>query len=698
MTGDVKVASASATTAPEGASIDPRKDPLLQPFKLKHLTLRNRLMSTSHACGLEEGGMPKDRYQLYHEEKAKGGIALTMFGGSSNVAPDSPNIFRQLNVGVDAIIPYLRQFSERIHRHGTAIMCQITHLGRRGDPYAGEWLPTIGPSMVRETAHRSFPKEMDEHDIARVVGAYGAAAKRCKEGGLDGIETLAGGHLIGQFLSPLMNRRSDRYGGSIENRCRFGLMVFEEIRRQVGDDFLVGFRFVVDEGGGRDTLSFADCVAIAHIFERAGFIDFFNAIYGRMDTEAALAVHNMPGMASPIAPWLKPVGAFKREVRLPVFHAARISDIATARHAIRDGLLDMVAMTRAHIADPHIVAKLAAGREDAIRPCVGATHCQSPYRPACLHNPSTGREATLPHAIARSANAGRKIVVVGGGPGGLEAARVSAERGHQVVLFEAADELGGQVLTAVRAAWRKDLIGIIDWRRQELERLGVEVRLNAFAEPQDVIAERPDAVIVATGGLPDLDWLDGAEHCTNVWDALTGNAPLGAEILVYDGTGRHPAPQFAELASRQGRQIALVSIDVQLAVELTYAERVVWKRRLYELQIPMTFDHELEKVERRGNRLTATFRNQASGATIERSADQVVVEHGTVPAGSLFDELRALSANDGVTDIDALIALRSQPKRIEAGRSFELHRIGDAVASRNIHTAVLDALRLCSAL
>src|SRR5258708_7641138 len=438
----------SSSAAP---SVDPARDPLLQPFVLKGLTLRNRIMSTSHACGLEEGGMPKDRYQSYHEEKAKGGIALTMFGGSSNVAKDSPNIFHQLNVGDDAIIPYLQRFSERIHRHGAAIMCQITHLGRRGDPFADNWLPTVAPSVVRETAHRSFPKAMDEHDIGRIVAAYGAAAKRCQEGGLDGIETLAGGHLIGQFLSPSMNKRTDRFGGSLANRCRFGLMVFEEIRRRVGDRFLVGFRFVVDEGAGKDTLSFDDCLAIAKTFERAGHIDFFNAIYGRMDTEMALAMHNMPGMASPIAPWLKPVGAFKRAVGLPVFHAARVFDTATARYAIPEGLLDMVAMTRAHIADPYIVAKLAAGRESAIRPCVGATHCQSQHRPACLHNPSSGRERVLPHVIARSPHPGRKIVVGGGGPAGLEAARVAAERGHQVVLFEAAGRLRRPGLMAGRS-------------------------------------------------------------------------------------------------------------------------------------------------------------------------------------------------------------------------------------------------------
>jgi len=675
----------------------PAGDPLLKPLTIKGLVLKNRLMSTSHACGLEEEGAPKERYQLYHEEKAKGGLALTMFGGSSNVAPDSPNIFRQLNVGHDAVIPHLQEFSRRIHRHGTALMCQITHLGRRGESYATNWLPTIAPSPLRETLHRSFPKEMDEHDILRVVKAYGEAARRCEEGGLDGIETLAGGHLIGQFLSPKTNRRSDRFGGSMENRCRFGLMVHEEIRRRVSPRFLVGLRYVVDEGG-EGGLPFEECVAIARLFERAGAVDFFNAIYGRMDTELALAVDNMPGMASPIAPWLARVGQFKREVSVPVFHAARISEVATARYAIREGLLDMVAMTRAHIADPHIVAKLAAGREELIRPCVGATHCQSQYRPSCLHNPATGREPSLPQLIPRAERAGRKVVVVGGGPAGLEAARVSAERGHKVVLFEAAARPGGQVLLGARASWRKDLIGVIDWRVAELKRLGVELRLNHLAEAADVRAEEPDAVVIATGGVPDLDWLAGAEHATSVWDALGGNVPLGAEIVVYDGTGRHPAPQMVELAHKEGRSVSLVSIDAQLAQELTYAERVIWKQHLHAIACETTFDHEIVKLERRGNRVAAIFKSLLGGATMEKVADQIIVEHGTIPAAELYHELRAEASNDGVTDIDALLAGRAQPRDLRPSARFELHRVGDAVASRNIHTAVLDSLRLCLAL
>ncbi len=664
-------------------------DPLLSSFAIRHVRFRNRIMSTSHACGLEQDGMPGETYQAYHEEKAKGGLALTMFGGSSNVAADSPSVFRQLNVGIDAVIPYLQKFSDRIHAQGARLMCQITHLGRRGEPYAGLWLPAIAPSPVRETLHRSIPREMDEHDISRVIKAYGAAARRCMEGGLDGIETLAGGHLIGQFLSPKTNRRQDRFGGSLENRCRFGLMVFEEIRRQAGDRFLVGFRFVIDEGDP-DGLGFDSCVEIARRFESEGHIDFFNAIYGRMDREIDLAVDNMPGMASPLAPWLQPVGRFRREVGLPVFHAARISDIPTARHAIATGLLDMVAMTRAHIADPHLVRKLRAGTEEQIRPCVGATHCMSPHRPVCLHNAATGRETQFGHVIDR-APVRKRLVVVGAGPAGLEAARVGAERGHDVTVLEAASRPGGQVLLAARADWRRDIIGVIDWRVAELSRLGVEVRTGTFSDASSVRDLDPEVVIIATGGIPFAGDIDGAELSTSAWDIVGGHTPPGRSVIVCDGTGRVPGPQAAVTAAMRGAEVRFFGIDAAPAAEMTYAERVIWKKRLYELGIGSIPDQRLVAITRADNRLAARFANDVTGASGTFLADQVVVEGGTLPVDDLFTELRAGSGNDGVTDIDALVEDRPQPV---ARDGFELHRIGDAVASRNIAAAILDAFRL----
>jgi len=670
------------------------KDPLLQPFQLKHLTLKNRIMSTSHACGLREDGLTRDRYQSYHEEKAKGGIALSMFGGSSNIAPDSPDVFGQLDVGDDRCIPHFQKFSERMHKHGATLMVQITHLGRRAESYAGDWLPAIAPSASRETLHRAFAREMDEHDIDRVVKAFGDAAARCKEGGLDGIETLAGAHLIGQFFSPQTNKRTDKYGGSLENRCRFGLMVYDEIRRRVGNDFIVGFRFIVDEGM-KEGLNFEDCLAIAEIFQNSGTIDFFNAVYGRMDTAIGLARDNMPGMASPIAPWLHKAAAFKREVKLPVFHAARISDIATARHAIAEGLLDMVAMTRAHIADPHIVRKLEAGMEAHIRPCVGATHCMSAHRPVCIHNAATGRETWMSHDVGKAGTV-RTALVIGGGPAGLEAARVLAERGHKVTLLEAAPRLGGQVLMAATASWRKDVAGIIDWRALEMERLGVEVRLNCYATADDIAEHEPDIVIVATGGTPDLDWIEGVEHVTNVWDSITDPVADAGDVIIYDGTGRHSAPTAAERWADAGSKVHFFSIDDALAPELAYGERTYWKKRFYELDIPFNPEYRLISVEKTGNSVSATFENEITNRIHTQSAARIIVEHGTVPADEIFHDLRAASANDGFTDPQALLEAQPQPAP-DAGQ-YALYRIGDCVTSRNIAAAVYDALRLCRTL
>src|SRR5690606_20181580 len=411
-------------------------------------------------------------------------------GGSAVVAPDSPPAFGNLHLFDERIVPDLQALADAVHAHGAAVMCQITHLGRRTYWNRADWLPVLAPSPVREPAHRSFPKAMEEHDIRRVVRAYGAAARRCREGGLDGIEIEAYGHLLDAFWSPATNRRTDAYGGSLENRMRFSLEVLDEIRAQVGPDYVVGIRMVVDEAmaGG---LSREEGLEIARRLVATGAIDFVNVIRGHIDTDEGLS-HVIPGTGTPAAPHLEFAGEIRAALGVPTFHAARIADVATANHAVAEGLLDMVGMTRAHMADPHIVAKLMRGEEARIRPCVGVGYCIDRIyeggEALCIHNPATGREATMPHVIARADGPARKVVVVGAGPAGLEAARVTAARGHRVVLFEAAPEPGGQLRLAAALGRRREIIGIVDWLKSEIAHLGVDLRCNVLAEANDVLA------------------------------------------------------------------------------------------------------------------------------------------------------------------------------------------------------------------
>ncbi|RWE79101.1 MAG: FAD-binding protein [Mesorhizobium sp.] len=673
-----------------GPAASTSTDPLLRPLRLGRLTLRNRIMSTSHETALDESGYPLEAYQRYHEEKAKGGLALTMFGGSARISADTSWGGTQLDVSHDAIIPVFGAFSERIHRHGAAVMCQISHVGRRANATVGAWLPALGPSHSREDYNRSFAHEMDRHDIARIVREFGHAARRAREGGLDGIETMTGGHLIGQFLSPLVNRRGDEFGGSLENRMRFLRMVYEEIRSQVGADYPLGIRYTIDEDHAQG-LSFAEAVEVANVLEGEGLVDFFNCIFGRFDTRLNLLVYNIPGMSAPSAPWLGQVGAFKAETDLPVFHAAKIADVATARYAIEQGLVDMVGMTRAHMADPQIVNKLQSGRQEQIRPCVGASHCL--YRPVhCIHNPATGRETWLPQVIERSPNAGRKAVVVGGGPAGLEAARVLAEGGHNVVLLEAADRLGGQLVLAAKARLRRDLIGIVDWRIAELERLGVDVRLNVYAEAPDILVDAPDLVLLATGGIPDFGPISGNELCLSVFDALGNPAQVADDLLIYDATGRHPAASAAAEIAAMGKAVTFVARDPSVAPEMEHHSSITYRRALAEHDVAILLEYELVSVSARDRRREVVLRHLLTGRERHVICAQVVVEHGTIPVNDIFEALRPLSTNDGVTEIESLTG--SAPLRGRPASGFELHKIGDAVSSRSVHAAMLDALRL----
>ncbi|HEX5325458.1 MAG TPA: NADH:flavin oxidoreductase [Acetobacteraceae bacterium] len=675
----------------------PSKDPLLQPFQLKHLTLRNRVMSTSHEPSYSEDGMPKDRYRLYHVEKAKGGIALTMTAGSAVVSPDSPPVFGNLLAYKDEIVPWMKRLADECHEHGAAVMIQITHLGRRTAWNKADWLPVLAPSPVREPAHRSFPKAAEDWDIDRIVADYGAAAARMEAAGLDGLEFNAYGHLVDQFWSPATNRRDDLYGGSLDNRLRFTFRVLDSIRRSTRPNFLVGIRMVADEDWDNG-LSREEGVAIAQRLTGSGKVDFLNIIRGHIDTDAALA-RVIPIQGTPSAPHLDFAGDVRAATRMPVFHAARIQDVPTARHAIAAGKLDMVGMTRAHIADPHIVRKLMEGRENEIRPCVGATYCLDRIYEGndavCIHNPATGREATLPQVVVRTSGPHKKIVVAGAGPAGLEAARVASARGHSVTLLEATERPGGQVLLASRIARRKELIGIIDWRMERLEAQGVTMRFATWATAGDVLGESPDVVFVATGGVPNTEILEtGNDLVVSTWDILSGEVKPAARVMIYDDNGAHPAMQAAEYLAEAGVGVELVTPERFFAPEIGGLNHAAYAAIFSRHDVRITINTRLVAARRSGNALVATLGSDYGDERTEREVDQIVVEHGTLPVTDLYDELKPLSVNRGEVDYTALLAGAPQELVRNPGASFRLFRIGDAVASRNIHAAVYDALRL----
>ena len=671
---------------------------LFTPLTIKHLEVRNRLLSTSHSPGYAVGGRITERYLRYQEEKARGGIGLTQFGGATAVSIENSFHYGQIDGASDAVIPEYRAMAARVHAHGAACTVQLTHGGRRERWDSANWLPAYSASCRRELVHRSFPVEMELHDIARAHRDYAQAVRRAREGHLDGVEiSCQAGTLIEQFWSPAINHREDEYGGSLTKRMRFGLELVEAVRREVGDDFIVGIRMSGDEmlEGG---LSHEDCIEIAQAHAGHGGIDFISVV-GAQATDYKASATIWPTMWMPSAPFLHLASAIRAAVNVPVFHATRVTDAATAAHAVAEGHVDMIGMTRAFIADPHFANKLARGDEVEIRPCVGAGYCVDRVLAGqdalCVQNPATGREEKLPQIIAPSSGPRRRVVVVGGGPGGLEAARVSAERGHQVILFEAAGELGGQILLAARATWRRELAGIAHWLAGRLERLGVDLRLNTLAESADVRAENPDVVIVATGGLPNVGHFEGKEHAATLWDVLGGQVEAGEEVLVFDENGSHQGPSCAEHLASRGSRVEIVTPDRALCTEMADTNQGAHLNELYRRGVVIRPDTRLAALRRDGNRLVATLANMFTGECEERVFDQVVGDYGTLPNDALYFELKPDSSNLGEVDLQAMADARPQSLRTNPEGRYQLFRVGDAWTSRNIHAAMLDSLRLC---
>ncbi|OHZ04073.1 dimethylglycine demethylation protein DgcA [Salinicola sp. MIT1003] len=676
---------------------------LFKPIQIGKLTIRNRVVSTAHAeVYATDGGMTTERYVKYYEEKSKGGVGLAICGGSSPVSIDSPQQWwSSVNVSTDRIIPHFQNLADAVHKHGGKIMIQITHMGRRSRWDGHHWSTLMSPSGIREPVHRATCKTIEEEEIWRIIGDFAQGARRVKEGGLDGCELSAvHQHLIDQFWSPRVNKRTDQWGGSFENRMRFGMEVLKAVRAEVGDDFCVGMRICGDEFHP-DGLSQDDMKQIAAYYDATGMVDFFGVVGSGCDTHDTLA-NVIPNMSYPPEPFLHLAAGIKEVVSVPVIHAQNIKDPTQAERVLEGGYVDLVGMTRAHIADPHLIAKVKAGNVDRIRQCVGANYCiDRQYQGLdvlCIQNAATSREYMgLPHIIEKTTGPLRRVVVVGGGPGGMEAARVAAERGHDVTLFEAQPQLGGQITLAAKAPQRDQIAGITRWYEMELARLGVDIQLETRADDSMIRDRQPDVVVLANGGHPFLEQVSewGAEEglVVSSWDILSGKIEPGKNVLIYDTMCEFSGMSTADYCASQGATVEIVTDDTKPGVAIGGTTFPTYYRSLYQNAVVMTGDLALQKVYREGDKLVALLENEYTGEHEERVVDQVVVENGVRPDESLYYALKERSRNRGQIDLEALYAIQPQPTLSESGE-FALFRLGDCVAPRNTHAAIYDALRL----
>ena len=676
------------------------------PIKLNQLTLPNRIYSTAHAeVYSESGGMPGDRFVRYYEEKAKGGLGMAICGGSSPVSIDIPQgAWQPVNLTTDRVIEPLSRLADAVHRHGMKIMIQATHMGRRS-AFAGDpWPHLVAPSSVREPVHRGNAKAIEIEDIRRIVRDFAVAAKRVQTSGMDGVEVSAAHQqLIDQFWSPRTNMRTDEYGGSLNNRMRFGIEVLTAIREAVGRDFCVGIRMCADEfhddGLDHDVLK-----DIAQAMSETGMIDFISVIGSGADTHNKLA-NCMPPMALPPEPFVHLAAGIKSVTKVPVLHAQGIRDITQSERILANGMVDMVGMTRAQIADPHMMLKVREGREDQIRQCVGANYCIDRMYLGqdvlCVQNAATSREATMPHVVKPGNGGKRRVVVVGAGPAGLEAARVSRLRGHDVVLFERNAIVGGQVNLAAKAPQREQMSGIIRWFDLETKRLGVDRRLGVEATADMILAEKPDIVVLATGGSSHTGQVPGwgvkEGLAVSAWDILSEKVAPAENVLVYDAISTHAGFGTADFIASRGSKVEIVTPDVKVADDVGGTTFPIFYRRLFSLGIIPTPNFWLDRVYAEGNKKVAVLRNEYTEELEERVVDQVVIENGITPNTELYWQLKERSVNRGQTDLETLYAAKPQSALQEAtgnGR-FVMFRVGDCVSMHNIHAAIYDSLRLC---
>jgi mycofactocin system FadH/OYE family oxidoreductase 2 len=638
---------------------------LFSPQKIGKVEVKNRISFQPHLTNFAEHCLPSERHMYYWGERAKGGAGLITTEEMS-VHPTDTAYEKLVEAFHPEVIPGFKKITDYVHQFDTKMFCQLNHNGQQCDGSISR-LPVWAPSPMPDVLFRETPKEMEPEDIEEVCRYFARSAVHVRAGGFDGIE-LQFGHssLARQFLSPLTNFRQDEFGGSLENRMRAPLMFIEAVRKAVGNDFTLGIRMCADEmiPGGLDL---AQVQEICARFEASGLIDFVDlsiaTFYNLYLVEGSM--HTPLGYTIPLA------AGIRERVKLPVFCTGRINDPVMAEKVLANGQADMIGMCRALICDPFLPKKAQEGRLEDIRYCIacnqGCIGRMGVNRTlGCVQNPAVGLEKQWGEGTLKAAPVKKKIMVVGGGPGGMWAAKMAGRRGHDVTLLERGHVLGGQVVTAMKGAGRDEFGVIIRNEKEQVDKAGVRVQFGTEASAEMILAAKPDAVVVATGSLPKPHPVGGADGPAvfNVWQVLNGVAELGEKVCLIDYDGHHRATATAEYLAIQGKTVHIITSSLFIGAELGPSQDLYLTRQRL-LHKGVTFTPDIAVMEVGGDRGAKTVK----GFNVYSN---VWEEWGP------YDSL--VLAMGQQVDADLYFALKGKVK--------ELHRIGDCVAPRKVDMAI----------
>ncbi|MBU8878407.1 FAD-dependent oxidoreductase [Bacillus sp. FJAT-29790] len=585
---------------------------LLAPLKVGPMVLRNRVLVSAHNTGLAEGGLATNRVIEYHRTLAAGGPGLQITGATS-VHPTGMGSYQSMVNHNDDIISGYQKLAEAVHAEGGKILAQLGHFGAVGRSSLMVEKPLWAPSPVSSETGREIPHQMTKGEIQEIVKAFGHAARRVREGMLDGIEITAGhGLLISEFLSGATNFRNDEYGGSLYNRLRFLLEVIDEVSEHAGPNLIIGVRLSADEKvkGGVDI---SQAKEIARRLEATGKVHFINVISGtNMDRIQRWA--HWPATPAPNGLFVDLAKQIKEVVNIPVFTVGRITDPMHAEEILSTDAADMVGMTRAHIADPNIVKKISQGRTNDIRPCVGANVCiartSSGHSIRCIHNPEAGRADEMT-SLSKTGQP-KRVAVIGGGPAGLEASRVAAIRGHSVELFERQGKLGGQLRLWATSPSMNELHKIIEWQEDQLEKLDVKVHLNSEMTIDEIIKMTVDTVIVATGSLPQsINSRPWVSHLPGITESnivlatphelLEGKISEPKKVIVWDHAGGVAGSQIALSAAEKlvenGAEVHIITPNFAVGEDIHPTMRTPLYQRLLSAGTVFTPNSKVLDVE-----------------------------------------------------------------------------------------------------